>query len=329
MKSYKIIFSCLLFLSGGIISAFQQSYNPLSLPDGFKTNTIDLTVHDSARQRDMPIRVYLPQSTEPAPVVIFSHGLGGSREMYVYLGKHWSARGYLCVFVQHPGSDDSVWKNKLPFQRLISLKKAANLQNFLLRVKDVSAVIDQLEVWNKTENGPLFNRMDLNNIGMAGHSFGAVTTQAVSGEIFQNGKISFTDKRIKAAIAMSPSAATKGNNPETAFGSVNIPWLLMTGTKDVAPVGNQTAESRLEVFPYLPSRNKYQLVLNNAEHSAFTDRPLPGDKEQRNPNHHKVILALSTAFWDAYLKSDQSAKEWLNGSGPSSILQKDDRLQLK
>jgi hypothetical protein len=41
------------------------------------------------------------------------------------------------------------------------------------------------------------------------------------------------------------------------------------------------------------------LVLHNAEHSVFTDRPLPGEREPRNPNHHRVILALSTAFWDA------------------------------
>ncbi len=28
----------------------------------------------------------------------------------------------------------------------------------------------------------------------------------------------------------------------------------------------------------LPAGNKYELVLDKAEHSVFTDRPLPGDK---------------------------------------------------
>jgi predicted dienelactone hydrolase len=50
-----------------------------------------------------------------APVVLFSHGLGGSRTGSVFLGEHWAARGYVAVFLQHPGSDDSIWKDK-PWQ---------------------------------------------------------------------------------------------------------------------------------------------------------------------------------------------------------------------
>ena len=84
-----------------------------------------------------------------APVVLFSHGLGGSREGSAFLGKHWSARGYVCVFLQHPGSDTSVWKGKPAGGIAGRDAKAASLENFLLRVKDVPAVLDQLERWNK------------------------------------------------------------------------------------------------------------------------------------------------------------------------------------
>jgi len=79
----------------------------------------------------------------------------------------------------------------------------------------------------------------------------------------------------------------------------------------------------------VPPGGKYELVLYDAEHSAFTDRALPGDKAQRNPNHHRAILALSTAFWDAYLGNNQAAKDWLDGNGPGSILEKKDRWQKK
>ena len=75
--------------------------------------------------------------------------------------------------------------------------------------------------------------------------------------------------------------------------------MLMTGTKDLAWVGRADMKSRLAVYPALHGAPKYELVLHNAEHSVFTDRPLPGDREKRDPNHHRVILALSTAFWDA------------------------------
>lgn len=79
------------------------------------------------------------------------------------------------------------------------------------------------------------------------------------------------------------------------------------------------------MFPALPPGGKYELVLDGAEHSAFTDRALPGDSSPRNPNHHRVILALSTAFWDAWLRGDDAARRWLDGDGPRSLLEKGDR----
>ena len=65
-----------------------QRYDPLALPAAKLAPPIDLTMRDAARQRDIPIRVFLPASTAAAPVVLFSHGLGGSRENAGYLGEH-------------------------------------------------------------------------------------------------------------------------------------------------------------------------------------------------------------------------------------------------
>jgi predicted dienelactone hydrolase len=86
------------------------AYDPLKVPEAALAAPLDFTVQDASRDRALPIRVYLPAASKAAPVVLFSHGLGGSRENNPYLGKHWSARGYAVVFVQHPGSDESVWK---------------------------------------------------------------------------------------------------------------------------------------------------------------------------------------------------------------------------
>jgi len=167
----------------------------------------------------------------------------------------------------------------------------------------------------------------MKKVGMSGHSFGAVTTEAVSGETMPVGDQQFSDPRIRAAIAFSPSSPKTGSAAK-AFGSVKIPWMLMTGTRDVAPIGDTDVASRLAVYPALHGAPKYEVVLHNAEHSAFTDRPLPGDREPRNPNHHRVILALSTAFWDAYLRGDADALAWLNGPGPRSVMESDDHWQF-
>ena len=310
------------------LSAAASGYDPMKIDERNVCVVSNLTAHDAKRNREIPVWAYLPAATNAQPVVLFSHGLGGSRENNPYLGRHWAARGYVAVFVQHSGSDSAVWKDKPFAERMAAMKDAAGVKNFGLRVKDIPAVLDQLARWNALGGHALAGRLDLRHVGMSGHSFGAVTTQAVSGQKVPFGLADFTDSRIQAAIAFSPSTPRRGD-AKRAFGEVKIPWLLMTGTKDVSPIGEVDVASRLGVFPALPPGGKYELVLEGAEHSAFSDRPFPGDKEKRNPNHHRAILALSTAFWDTYLRGDPAAKEWLDGEGPSSVLESTDRWQRK
>lgn len=302
--------------------------DPLALPAQRPPAALELTARDAGRGRDIPLRGFLPAAREPAPVVLFSHGLGGSREGSSYLGEHWAARGYAVVYLQHPGSDSAVWQDAPPPRRRRAMESAASAGNFLARVKDVPAVLDQLERWNAVKGHALSSRLNLAAVGMSGHSFGAVTTQAVSGQRFLGELLSYADPRLRAALALSPSSPRRGS-PASAFGGVRIPWLLMTGTRDVAAIGQADVASRLAVFPALPPGGKYELVLEGAEHSAFTDRALPGDRAPRHPNHHRAILALSTAFWDAYLRGDPRARAWLDGAGPATVLEPKDRWQRK
>ena len=304
----------------------RAAYDPLAV-GAERPARLEFVVRDAARSREIPILVYLPTATSPAPVLIFSHGLGGSREMGAFLGEHWARRGYVAVFLQHPGSDVDVWQGQPRGQGMASLGSAASAQNFLLRVRDVPAVLDQLARWQLASGHDLRGRLDMARIGMSGHSFGAITTQAVSGQTFPAGIVA-ADPRIKAALPMSPSTPQRGS-ASSAFAAVKIPWLVMTGTLDSSPIGNASPASRREVFAALPPPSKYELVLDGAEHSAFTDRALPGDKAPRNPNHHRAILALSTAFWDAYLRADGAARTWLDGDGPRTVLQPRDLWSRK
>lgn len=314
----------LLWLLIASLAFGSASYDPLKPVAASPVKILDLVVHDAARSRDLPIRIYLPQITGSAPVILFSHGLGGSDKGCSYLGTHWAERGYVAVAIQHPGSDESVWQGTA--DPMSAMNKAANVKNLLLRLKDIPAVLDQLTAWNQETGNPLHNKLDLDKIGMSGHSFGAVTTEGVSGETLGWAGTRYTDPRIKAALCLSPSSPEHGK-PSQAFASVKIPWMLMTGTNDEAPIGHQTLASRLAVFPALPAGGKYELVLNGADHAAFTDNPFP--KSVKNPNHHKAILALSTAFWDAWLKDDKSARAWLDGDSALSVLTPADTFQKK
>jgi predicted dienelactone hydrolase len=304
-------------------------YDPLQVAAD-PVRSIELVAESRERERKVPLRAYLPTTGGSAPVVLFSHGLGGSRENNAYLGEHWARRGYVAVFLQHAGSDEAVWRDAAPGQREQKLREAASPKSFLQRVRDVHATLDALEGWQRSNGHALSGRLDLARIGMSGHSFGAITTQAVSGQKSAVGQ-DFNDSRIRAAVMMSPSPPMrKGVDPKTTFGDVKTPWLLLTGTEDDSPIGDISPARRLEVYPALPAGGKYELVLFGARHTAFGDRPLAADRGiARNPNHHRVVLALTTAFWDAWLRGDAAARAWLDGDGPRSVLEARDRWQRK
>jgi len=319
-RPFRTALAAMLLLSGTALA-----YDPLKVPEGeIVSKTFDLK--DTAREREIPLRVYLPQDTKPAPVILFSHGLGGSRDNNPYLGNHWAKRGYVVVFVQHAGSDESVWKEAETGQRMVAMRKAASLESLMGRVKDIPSVIDALTRWNAEKDHPLGGRMDLEHLGMSGHSFGAVTTQAVAGQAYAGGRVPFLEKRIDAAVMFSPSTPALGD-PAKAFASVTIPCLLMTGTLDDSPIGNSTAADRLKVFPALVKAPAWQVVFDKGTHMSFGDRDLKGNSEAGN-RYHKPILALSTAFWDARLRGDKEAAAWLNGPEARSVLVTEDKWEM-
>lgn len=314
----------LLLLLATAMTASAAPYDPLAVGKAeVRSETFD--VMDVKRERTVPIRIYLPETDQPAPVILFSHGLGGSRDNNPYLANHWAKRGYAVVFIQHPGSDESVWKGERPLKRMAAMKAAASLESFMDRTKDVPAVIDALETWNKEKGHAMEGLLDLDHIGMSGHSFGAGTTQAMAGQTYTGGRIAFSEKRIDAALMMSPSSPERGD-PAEAFAAIRIPCLLMTGTLDDSPIGETTPESRLKVFPNLTNAPAWQVVFDKARHMSFGDRDFAG-KEQKSERYHEPILALSTAFWDAQLRGDKAAKVWLDGEGAMSVLAKEDTWQ--
>lgn len=318
MKSCFIVLFVLILRVG--------AYNPLDTQKSGLLAPIDLEFPSSTTARSIPVRLYLTDSTQP--VILFSHGLGGSRKNNSYLAKHWQARGFHCVFIQHPGSDESVWQSVPLLQRLRAMKKAANFQNATLRIQDVNDVLVHLEQLNQSEDSRFANLLMLEKTGMSGHSFGAVTTQSVSGQKTLGGLIQTRIERIRAALLLSPSTP-KGGSAERCFGSVDIPWMLMTGTLDTAIIGGADVASRLAVYDALPPKQKYQVVFHEAEHSAFSDRALPGDTKPRNPNHHRVIIAFSTAFFEGTLKRNPQALAWLKSDEARAMLEPKDRYDWK
>lgn len=316
-----------LYFSTSALGFTIQSYSPESQIQSPATPILTSMI-DASREREIPLLIYSATGNQRSPVLLFSHGLGGSVYAAEYLGQHWSARGYTVVFMQHPGSDESILEGVSPLQIINTLNAAATFENLLLRIDDVSAVIDQLETWNVDPTNTLYQTLDLEHIGMSGHSFGALTTQYVSGQTSAFISPSPRDPRIDAAVIFSPSAPSSGDTQQF-YKDVDIPWLLMTGTEDVARIGNTTVAERLAVYPALPEGEKYELVLFEGEHEAFSDREITPGLDNRNPAHHPEIQAISSAFWDANLQQNSSARQWLKGESINTVLQAMDTWQFK
>ncbi|MDB4259779.1 hypothetical protein N9821_01370 [Akkermansiaceae bacterium] len=316
-------FLILFFATAFFLHAKESAYNPSTSKGKVDTRLISFTYGEA---REVPLKIYLPQG-KSAPVILLSHGLGGTRDVGAYLGNHWAGRGFVVIAMQHAGSDESVWKDVSKMQRMRAMRKAASGPSFMDRTRDVPATLDQLEKWSADTKHFLHGSMNLEKIGLGGHSYGAVTTQALCGQSFGAVGARFADKRIDAGLALSPSIPKRGDAKD-AFGGIKMPMMLMTGTKDGGIIGGATPENRRFVYPALPTGSKYELVLKDAEHMAFSDNTIRGD-EQRDPNHHRVILALSTSFWEAYLKDSKSARTWLDGEKPAAILAREDVWQRK
>lgn len=66
-------------MTSALLALLLAAYDPLAVGTAVP-QVVPLTLHDGARSRDIPLRVYLPEVTAPAPVLLFSHGLGGSAQ---------------------------------------------------------------------------------------------------------------------------------------------------------------------------------------------------------------------------------------------------------
>jgi predicted dienelactone hydrolase len=277
----------------------------------------DLTWHDSSRDRDVPARIYAPASGQgPFPVIIFSHGLGGSRTGYAYLGAYWAGRGYIVVHVQHLGSDSAVlW----PLEKMGEAMR--NPENYINRPKDISFAIDQLTAMNASP-GPWQGRFDLAHIGVAGHSFGGYTTMAIAGAPLRpsSGEIeNFRDPRVKAVVAMSVPPVKSQD-----FSAVHVPALHITGTDDqIHIVAGDAVTDRRIPYDQAKGPDTYLVIFKGANHMSFSGREgllETNDQKAIDATVHELVLQVTTAFWDAYLKNDPKAMAWLTQDGFAQVL---------
>ncbi len=242
-------------------------------PGRFAVNVNHDNWTDPARSRGIPVKVYFPTCSAPCPVILFSHGLGGTRQGGEMWGRHWASHGYVSIHLQHAGSDAEALA-KIPDDAPHGPATLITADNLIQRVRDVSFVISRMQDINLKSDSALSGILDTSRIGMSGHSFGSATTQALCGQLVPSApraSPSVSDPRIIAGLALSPSLA-RNIDPGTAYASIHRPLLLMTGTRDDSPVGTTRAIDRRIPFDHMPGPGQYLAIFRDGDHMVFTGR---------------------------------------------------------
>jgi predicted dienelactone hydrolase len=284
------------------------------------------TWHDAERDRDVPVKIYYPEKTvatgtpASAPVIVFSHGLGANCESYGYLGQHWAGCGYVSVHLQHPGSDDAIWHGGQE-----AVRKALGPENALNRVRDVRFGIDRVLALNADAKSPLYRRIDPEQIGVSGHSYGGWTTLAATGAQLRVVNDTLADPRIKAAVAMSPMGPSQVSG---ALAGIKVPVFEITGTRDDSPIGNSPASERRKVFDNLKSPGSLLVIFKDATHMTFVQLGLFG-QSALDAKFKPLICDASTAFWDAHLRGNAAARDWLERGGFAKVLGGDGTFEIR
>jgi predicted dienelactone hydrolase len=290
---------------------------------------------DSGRNRDVPYLIRYPAgAAAPLPIVIFSHGLGGTERGAVYYSQHLASHGFAVVHVRHAGSDAAVWGGVRPKPETIdhaALRRAvSNPMVAVDRFRDIPFTLDALRALNGADSD-LKGKLDLAHVGMSGHSFGALTTQAAAGMSFGRGG-SIPAPGVKAFLAMSPSGARNGDNAG-AFARVSGPFMFMSGDEDTFGVdGRPAAEvlaSRRAPFDALKRGPAYFLNLKGGDHMVFSGRQEMGATRPSDARHHALISAGALAFFRTYLMNDAAARMWLDGGGLAAFAGADATLEQK
>ena len=274
---------------------------------------VDETWRDAARNRALPVLVRWPSGSGPWPLIVYSHGLGGSREGGDAWGQAWQAAGFVVLHLQHPGSDIEVLRNGLA-----KLREAGNLQQFLLRMADVRFVIDEVERRHRLGASP-WGQVRLASMGVAGHSFGALTTQAIAGQRFDM-PTELADARVAAFLAFSPGSGRSKMALTEQFGAISRPFMVVTGSLDGDPFGSYDSGAlRAKVYEGLPAGQRALLWLDGADHMSFAGnarlriaglgpfkrQPVAAEREVA---HHALVARITTLWWQTQLMADAAAR---------------------
>ena len=293
------------------------------------------TYRNPNRRKKGYFDLYQPEIERPVPLIVISHGLASNRQTFAYLAEHLTSQGFAVAVIEH----DDINLDK--FDNFLSgAERFPEPNNLIDQPLDVKYVLDRLE--NRI-NPRLRNKIDLQQVGIIGQSFGGYTSLALAGgELIANKeaeecqeenrqvlldlsslakctfneldrpRLRLADPRIKAAIAINPLGKIFG---KAGISAIEIPTMLISGTNDliVPPVAEQ-----IKPFIWLnDDLDKYLVLVKPGTHFSFLQEglgvlPVPDTVVGPSPTSaYPLLKALSTAFFKVHLAQQSEYQAYL------------------
>ena len=250
----------------------------------------------------------IDNNDRPYPLIIFSHGLGGMRMQNTIQMEALASEGYIALAIDHAydanitlfddgGAADyrSGAEGELNAQEFWALR----IPQINTRAEDVSFVLNHIGNLQE-EKDSFWQSIDLDRIGIMGHSFGGATSIVASSR----------DKRLSACINLDGwMVPVESSIIQSGMG---IPFLFMGRPKWNTELNYLKLDSLISASD-APSE---KLILPGTKHFDYSDTP------QFSPLARKIGVAgkmsaealrdtLNTRilhFFDTYLVSDKKAK---------------------
>lgn len=294
----------------------------------------------TGKAQKFKVDLYLPQlsQTQAAPVLVISHGLGSDQSTFAYLAQHLASQGFAVAVPEHPGSSSA--QMEVLLQGSASRLSAA--QEFVDRPLDVSYLLDELT--QRTQTDPnLKQRLNLQQVGVLGQSFGGYTALALVGAQLNFAQLeqdcqglqnslnlslllqcqvlelpkrtyTFTDPRIKAAIAVNP--LTSSVFGQEGLRQVQQPVMLVSSSADTVtpPLSEQ-----IQPFTWLTGSQKYLALIEDGSHFSVLGASHPDTHSVNLPTElvgpapevaQRYLSALSTGFFQANLGQPEPGFRW-------------------
>ncbi len=239
------------------------------------------------------------------PLLVFSHGYGGSGLGSVFFTEALAARGWIVACPDHHDRHAAVRirtgqqkdfdrRGLLQYAKKIAASGPDDRLKYLYRLDEMRLALDSM--LTSDSFGKL---IDKNRIAVGGHSFGGFTALGISGAIKK-----YHDSRIKAVLLFSTGAGGYLFT-EDELSAIQVPSLLFMGEREEKQLRGTTTMSALssKIFRNL-SPPKYFLEVKGSSHFSFNNRfsnrlgalLMSGSEEE-----FAVIRKYSIAFLEHYV----------------------------